>query len=237
MILRYGSYAHDQNECALVISQRAVYSARGERQLVRETWRVTGIKQAATQTALTAALAELRSAYNVNGRDLGLFLDDGVTPTDHVLNSSLALGGVRVLELEFPEGTGAEYSTFRTYRLTVEADFPDRGSGLLEFDEALSFEGTGGPRRVFLETLEGPPQEQIGAQLTTCRATQQGRAVGDQAYPVPPPPIWPAAELPERRRITLKTPQRTAGDYTRFAIEWQYTFESATPLSALPNLR
>lgn len=236
MILRYGTYAHDQNECAVVIEKRAVFSPRGDRQSVRETWHVTGIKQAASQAALTIALADLRAAYNVNGRDIGLYLDDGVTLTDHALTSSAALGGVRVTGLDFPHGEGAEYSTFRTYRLAIEADFPDAAGNLLDYSEALNFEGTGGPRRVFLDVLEGLPQEQIGTQCTTCKATQQGRAVGYGAYPVPPPPIWPAAELPDRRRITLRTPERLAGQFARYPVEWHYAFESIGPLVGLPNI-
>lgn len=236
MLLRYGSYTHDQNECALLIEKRAHFSPRGERELVRETWHITGIKHAASQSALTAALADLRLAYSVNGRDAGLYLDDGVTPTDHLLISNVTLGGVRVLSLDFPQGDGAEYSTFRTYRITLEADFPDTSGNLLEYDEALHFEGTGGPRRVFLEVLEGLPQEQIGTTCTTYRATQQGRAVGYGTYPVPPPPLWPAAELPERRRIVLRTPERHAGSFARFPVEWNYSFESIAPLAGYPNI-
>jgi len=236
MILRYGSFAHDQNECAVVISKRAVFSPRGERMSTRETWHVTGIRHAASQSALTSALAELRNAYSVNGRDVGLYLDDGVTPTDHVLISAAAIGGVRVVALDFPRGEGAEYSTFRTYRLILEAEFADGSSNLLEYYESLSFEGTGGPRRVFLEVLEGLPQEQIGTQATLSRATQQGRAVGLAGYPIPPPPVWPAAERPDRRRFTLRTPERSGGQFLRYQVEWSYTFESITPLAGTPTI-
>lgn len=236
MLLRYGSYTHDQNECAVVISKRAVFSPRGLRQFVRETWHVTGIKQAASQSELTTSLAALRTAYSANGLDAGLFLDDGTTPTDHILVSRAALGGVRVVALEFPRGDGAEYSTFRTYRLVLEADFPDTSSNLLEYDESLSFDGTGGPRRVFLEVLEGLPQEQIGAQRTTYRASQQGRAVGYGGYPVPPPPIWPAAELAEHRRMTLYAPDRQANQLSRYTVDWRYSFESVAPLTGAPHV-
>src|SRR4029077_8154957 len=97
-------------------------------------------------------IAALRSAYNVNGLDLGLYLDDGVTPTDHVLASSTTLGGTRVTALEFPNGSGAEYSTFRSYSITVEADTPDTSQNLLDFSETLSFAGTGGARPVLFAT-------------------------------------------------------------------------------------
>ena len=236
MILKYGAYAHDQNECAVVISRRPVFSPRGYRQFVRETWHISGVKQATSQSALTAALAELRAAYRVDGLDVGLYLDDGATLTDHFISSSAALGGVRVKSLDFPKGDGAEYSTFRSYTLTLEADLSDTAVNLLEYDESLSFQGTGGPRRVFLDVLEGLPQEQLGTQRTTYRATQQGRAVGSGGYPTAPAPIWPAAELADRRRIVLRVPQRLAGSLTRYTVEWQFAFESVAPLTGAPNV-
>ncbi|MGQ0637324.1 MAG: hypothetical protein ACT4QC_22175 [Planctomycetaceae bacterium] len=236
MFFRYGSYTHDQNECAIAIGKRAIFSPRGIRQALRETWHVTGIKHAASQAELTAALAAMRAAYSVNGLDAGLYLDDGATLTDHALFSSATLGGVRVVALDFPEGAGAEYSTFRTYRLTLEADFPDTAVNLLEYDESLSFEGTGGPRRVFLDVLEGLPQEQIGTQRTTYRAVQEGRAVGYAAYPTPPPPVWPGAELFDRRRIVLRVPERRGNQFARFTVEWHYAFESIVPLTGTPHI-
>lgn len=236
MYLRYGPYTHAKNEPAVQIGKAALFSPRGYRQAVRETWRIVGVLHAADQPALTAAIAALRAAYNVNGLDLGLYLDDGTTPTDHFLSSAASLGGTRVSRLEFPTGSGAEYSTFRSYAITVEADFPDTSNNLLEFSETLSFEGTGGPRVVFLETLEGVPQQQIARQRTTYRARQEGRAVGQVSYPPVAAPIWPAAELADQRRLALRAPQRAAGNLTRFVAEWTYVFESATPLVGGPTV-
>jgi hypothetical protein len=235
MFLRYGSYTHAQNEPAVQIGKRALFSPRGYRQSVRETWRIVGVLHAGDQPGLTAAIAALRSAYNVNGLDLGLYLDDGATPTDHVLSSGASLGGTRVTSLAFPIGAGAEYSTFRSYSITVEADYPDTSNNLLDFSETLSFEGTGGPRLVFLDTLAGLPQPQIARQFTTCRARQQGRAVGQATYPPVSPPIWPTAELPDQRRLTLRSPKRIAASLTEYVAEWTYVFESVSPLIGAPN--
>src|SRR5262249_20580096 len=76
MFLKYGSYMPAQNDPAVQISKRAVFSPRGFRRAVRETWRIVGVLHAANQPSLTAAIAALRSAYNVNGLDLALYLDD-----------------------------------------------------------------------------------------------------------------------------------------------------------------
>src|SRR5262245_55968910 len=236
MYLKYGSYTHAQNEPAVQIARRAVFSPRGYRQAVRETWRIVGVLHAANQSALTAAIAALRSAYNVNGLDLGLYLDDQTTLTDHALISGASLGGTRVTALDFPTGTGAEYSTFRSYSITVEADFPDASNNLLDFSETLSFDGTSGPRVVFLDTLEGLPQPQLAQHRTQSRARQSGRAVGLPTYPGAAPPIWPAAELLPERRLVLRSPRRVAGNLTEFIVEWTYVFESIAPLAGVPSV-
>jgi hypothetical protein len=236
MYLKYGSYTHAQNEPAVQISKRAVFSPRGYRQSVRETWRIVGVLHAASQAALTAALAGLRSAYNVNGLDLGLYLDDQTTLTDHALISAAALGGTRVAALDFPTGQGAEYSTFRSYSIAVEADFPDASNNLLDFSETLSFEGTGGPRVIFLDTLEGLPQPQLAQQRTTYRARQQGRAVGLASYPPVAAPLWPAAEMQQERRLVIRAPKRVAGNLTEFVVEWTYVFESPAALAGTPSV-
>src|SRR5258708_7262737 len=185
MYLRYGPYTHAQNEPAVQIGKRAIFSPRGLRQAVRETWRIVGVLHAASQPALTAAIAGLRAAYNVNGYDLGLYLDDQTTLTDHVMTSTAALGGTRVTALDFPTGSGAEYSTFRSYSITVEADFPDTSNNLLDFSETLSFAGSGGPRIGFFSPLPGvaPPQN------ARPPAAHPGRPAGRGArpWPVSPP--------------------------------------------------
>ena len=237
MLLKFGAYQHSPHECAIVISKQAVYSPRGYRQFVRETWEITGWLQAANPSALTSAIAALRAAYSATGVDAGLYFDDGVTPTDHVLASAQALGGVRVVSLDFPHGSGAEYSTFRSFRITLAADFPEGAPTLWEASETVTFQGAGGPRRLFLETLDGPPQLQIVAAQTTYRAVQQGFATGAFAYPAVVPPLWPTEEHLHARRITYDAPQRYGANLARYTASWHYQFESAAPLLGLPTVQ
>lgn len=237
MIVKYGTYAHENNEVTVAISRRSQYSQRGILEYTRESWVMRGFIQAASQSALTTAIDSLRTAYATNGYDVGLYLDDGTTLTSHYMTSSNARGGVRVVDLEFPEGEGAEYSTFRSYGITLEADFYNTSDNFLEWDEEISFEGTGGPLRVFIPTLDGLPQEQITAQYTTYRATQEGSALGLGGYPFYPPPIWPDAELQFLRRTSQKAPKRIGSDYVGYGISWSYTFESVSPISGRPTLR
>jgi len=236
MRLRFGEYLHASQECALVIGKQAVFSPRGNRLMTRETWQIEGVLHAADPAGLTLELARLRQAYARPAAVAGLFLDDGQTPTDHVVNAAETLGGVRVTRLEFPHGTGGEYSTFRHYRITLEADFPEAEPLLWEHVETVTFQGTGGPRHIFLETLDGPPQRQVIAPQTTYRAIQQGRVVGGTGYPSLPSPLWPGAELAPRRVVAWGTPRQTGTQWSHFPLEWRYEFESTLPLVGLPVL-
>ena len=150
MIYRYGSYSHANNEVEVQIAQRGIRSARGFVQFIRHTHEITGKLQAANQAALTAAINSLKTAYSTDGLNAGLYLDDGATATSHVLISALAIGGVRVVAgPNFPAGTGAEYSTFRTYRITLQADYPNTNAELLEWEEiAVVCGNDGGTVRV-----------------------------------------------------------------------------------------
>jgi hypothetical protein len=177
MILKYGAYAHAANEAELVVTKTAVWSAAEQRQAVRERWTIQGQLHGASPAALTTSIDALLNAYSTDGLDAGLYLDDGVTPTSHIMRSSQSLGGVRVLGIDFPDSRGAEYATYRSYRIVLEAEFPNAFVALLSWIETVSFEG-GGPRWVLIETRTGPPQQQLVSQATPYRVIQGGRRWG-----------------------------------------------------------
>lgn len=238
MILTYGSYSHDQNECSVTITKRAEHNDRGYRTRIIENWLVRGVKQAASQADLTTALAAMQLAYASDYQNVGLYLDDGTTLTTHYLTNSSTLSGVKVKRIDFPAGDGAEYSTFRTYEIELEADFGVSGANalLVSFQETLQFIG-GGPRFVFLQTITGQPQKQLVAQSTPYRAIQSGSAVQMGGYPRVPGPIWPDAERIDERQISLRGPSLGRGFTGEFGVDWSYVFESATGLSGQPTLR
>jgi len=238
MILKYGAYAHDPNEATLAISRQPRRNAAGRIVGYVERWRIAGIKQSTTQANLSTALAALKAAYASGGRDLGLYLDDGVTPTAHLLASATSLGGTRVVGVEFPVGRGAEYSTFRSYQIAVEAEYLDADAGLLSYFETLHFTGAGGPLFRYLPTLNGPWQRQMVAESSNYFVTQRGQAIGSRSYPVFPGPLWPSAEHRERRVVEYRTPRasgRTPSGDTEWPVAWTYVFESHAAMNGLPN--
>lgn len=242
MYIKYGTYTHANNECSLVVARTPRYNEGGHVVSIIERWDIAGFIQAASQAALTTALNSLRTAYASNGLDLSLLLDDGVTATHHQIHNVNTLGGVRVVGgPSFPEGKNAEYSTFRSYTVSLEAEIPVSGyaSLLIFFEETLSFQG-GGPRFVHLQTLTGSPQKQIVADSTPYKAVQTGRSVGYASYPAFPGPLWPNDEMRDQRQINYRSPKRsgTSGSpqYSEYEVSWQYQFESASALSGAPNV-
>jgi len=237
MIYKTSVYTHEQNEVELTVSLQPYYSERGQYAGTKYIHRLKGKLQAASQAAITTAIAALELAYRNGGYDAGLYLDDGTTLTGHYLTNSTAVGGVRCVSIDYPIGNGAQYSTFRDYEITLEADYQTGTNALRDFSETISFEGGGGPRKVFIETLDGYVIEQITAQRTAYRAIQQGSSMVYGDYPRAPPPIWPNAEIVDQRRVSPIGPQIEGRNRTVYGMQWQYVFQSATPLSGFPTVK
>lgn len=234
MILKYRTYPHDQGEVSIVIAKRAIETPTGIRIGHTENWSINGILHADDQAALTIALAALQAAYSTNGGDIGLYLDDGTTVTAHYINNQDTRGGVRVKDFNYPVGDGAEYSTFRSYQIQIEAEIALTLNAIKEWTESLTFTG-GGPRFVMLQPLNGPPIRQLVADQTPYQVSQSGAAVGYGSPPPFPAPLFSFAEHRDRRRQTIGTPQFRNGQFTDFPISWSYEFESGTPLLGLPT--
>ncbi len=106
---------------------------------------------------------------------------------------------------------------------------------IMEWSETVESDG-GGPLIIFLNALNGPPQEQLIYPSTMVKTTQSGFAVGLFAYPTPPAPIWPAA-LVTSPKVTRIDPKRKGLTWRNWRIEWRYEFGSVGFLpSALPNV-
>ncbi len=157
MIYKYGSHAHQNNEVALTVAKRVVESERGERLSTIITHTLEGFLKADTQAELTAEIVALEKAYEKNGVSAGLFYDNGSTKTPHYIDKNSSFGGMRVIEgPSYPDGTGAEYATYRTYRIVLQAEVAEAEENVTDFREKVTFSG-GGPKIVFQQPIIGPP--------------------------------------------------------------------------------
>jgi hypothetical protein len=188
---------------------------------------VAGQLQGADPADLFAKSRVMRAAFDRWGQDLVLTLDDGRV-AESLLNGT-SLGGTRVVEgVDFPDGDGADATTYRNFRFAVEATYPIASGNLLAFEEDLETRG-GGPKFGFMPIVNGAPVKQMVYQATPYLATQSGTAVGLLTYPNPPPPLWPNAQL-EAPVIRRSRPQIVGGVTRNYRISWAYTFGSTSPL-------
>jgi len=238
MYLKYGTYQHDSREVGLTIQRRSLVSESGVHYGTRETWNVIGLLQADNQTLLTAKIDALMTAYRYDGSNIGLYLDSGIATSHKILNSD-TMGGIRVVqEPSFPEDgvRTAEYSTFRSYTIILEADLPIGSANvILSWTESLDMTGRGGPLRLFLPVLTGPWQEQMTTDASTYTVVQSGAAVGLRTWPVPATPLWPSAEHQERSRVRHRTPRFRNSVGWEYPVTWSYTFEATGGLTGTPT--
>lgn len=236
MYLKYGDYSHDINEAVVEIDQEPMWNDRGERYALRVTYRIRGMLFGDTVAEVTTAIAALEEAYAEDFLDIGLY-EDGGTPTAHVLASADTLKGNRIIKgPSYPDGTKAEYTTFRSYEIVVEGEVGSEDDvNNMEFHQRLELTG-GGHRFVYIETRNGPPQKQLVSEQTTYQAVQSGNAVGQFSYPAVPSPLWPDAEHRPQRMVSTEAPKREGEELREYGISWRYVFESATPLVGLPGI-
>ena len=242
MYLRYGSYTHDAFEARVVITREALRNASDVHYANRERWDISGMLLASDQSGVSTAITNLEAAYATGGYDLELLLPDGVTASSHRLLTANCRGGTRIVQpVSFPDGAGGEYSTFRTYSLSVEGEIPISSSqnAITEWRETIAITGTGGPRFIPIECRNGPVQMQTVSQQTPVRAVQRGQAIGYLQYPFAPGPIWPSYELVTERQIEFEAPQLkgsgTSRSYQDYGISWSYSFVAPGPLNGLPH--
>lgn len=237
MIFAYGNYVHAADEVNLAVAKRAVLSARGYRKCTKVQFTLNGVLQGTSPSDLTTAMANLEAAYYKHDQNAALYLSDGVTLSQHYINVGNTLGGVRSSGVTWGNADGTEYVTRRSYSVTLEADLNDGESNILEFREAITIVGNGGPRFVLLETLEGPPQYQVAAQRTIVRATQSGSAIG-LLKPVDfPQPIWPNAVKQDQMQQSRTGPAVWRNGLWEYPCSWSYQFESNEMLSGTPTIR
>lgn len=239
---KYRNYSHAVGEAGIAITRDTKFSADGIEEHVTTRWDYTGVLIAADQATLITEIRALESAYEQHGGEAYIMDDTNIL---HSLKSSQAIGGVRVVRKpSFTEFVGAEGQTQRTYNLALEADIitaaSDAGSGIVEWEETLSFSG-GGPRWVYLPVLNGQPQKQTTHQATTYKAVQSGRAVGLSGYPTVPRPIWPQALHQDQSGSQISSPVKVgsgaAATSRRYPVSWTYVFESTEPLIGTPTAR
>lgn len=244
----YNGYSFDENAVSFEKTGPALLDSGGVPYAYNVQYKLRGDVRitdqgsaAANQAAMTTKLLALEAALSVNFGDLILY-DDNNLPTVHRLINSETLGGVKVLTaVEYPTSFGAEYSTYRTFQVTVGCQVAAPASAsngsVIDWTESLTFVGTGGERKVWHEYLEGDPDYDVTAQRTTVKAIQAGSARGFADYLAFPAPLFgPDKEHLDQRIYKRDTPSyMAAGTLRYFPTSWQYFFEFAASSGVTAN--
>lgn len=241
MIFAFGNYRHDDCEIALTIRRETQFTEARVPYILVDRWELEGMIVGNDQADVNAKLLRLEAAYKQTGVDAILYLNDGTTPSVHQLRNSAILGGIRCYGVNYPDGRGAEFSTFRRYSISLEAETilsQDLGGGgqvVTAYEETIRTWG-GGPALTWTQPIDGIPVRQIARRHTTYKASQSGFAVGYRSRPAASSPIWPDA-LVVAPEITKVSPRRSGFGFQDYRTEWNYSYESATPLAGEPRLQ
>ena len=162
------------------------------------------------------------AAYSVNKKDLIFYDNDGNRTAHYIYNRDTTDGVFITQPPSFPDGAGAEYSTWRNYTIVVEFTTTAEGSNLLAQAEAITYQGNGGPNWGWLVPLIGEPQQQTFTQRSLVTVTQRGRATGYKNYPTASNPIYPKYLLNPSRTIDREFPNI---DSEERVVSWSYTMQ------------
>jgi hypothetical protein len=194
------------------------------------------------QAALTSAENSLRSQLQGAYGDLVLKQDSGAYSGLALVNSNSISGVVIDSGPTFTEAEGSEYVNRRTVEFTGVAEYviANTKTAIVSWKESLVFTGTGGPVTRWRPSVNTKPIQQQIYPFSTYKLVQTGRAVGHRAYPVQPTPFFAyPIEQVDRRRVINEAPTRIGkaqSSLVNYPITWEYYYESASPLVAVPNL-
>ena len=230
MILKWGTYAHAQDEVGIRITVRSIFDTFNRHMGQIQDWHILGAIHRDSQAELTTALIALETAYNTTHKDLVLYLADGTTQTRHKMINSAQFGGNVLTGFGYIDGPWkmrCEYANRRTFWATIRGE-QRFGSGQYAWRERLSIKGTGGPKFRYMPQLVGPPEAQVLQTQTPFFYVQEGMAIGRKAYISPPGPLFPSIEHLEMREISYDTPRdmRWGLKNEMFTSRWRYVMEA-----------
>jgi hypothetical protein len=235
MQLRYGSLLFEVNGTVVSTDKELIEDDVGRVIATRVSFNVTGQWTGNTQAQLAAKCALMEATLALPGRDLVLYRNDGGVAI--ALTNRGSYTGVRVTRgPAYPEGNGGEFSTYRNFSFTAEAEYSLVAGALLykQWHEDVEVRG-GFPLGRILRGINGVHQPQIIYPSTPLRVTQTGVAVGLGFLPPPAPMLLPPITLVEEPSV-----RRGSGEgrgAAEFSVAWNYVFEVLGGVAALPHRR
>lgn len=240
MLLKYGNYSFNMNECTPLYRTEGIQGEDGIVHTLRTSMSVTGCLLAALGLAPQAAQADiiqqesrLKTALAVPDQDLE-FLSDAGNRTGICLIGQSSFTGVRITRgPDFTGTMGAEYASIREFSFEAYCETligSPGGSRIIAWKEELSFTG-GGRKLIARNAISGPPQVQMVYPRTVQECVQSGSATGLLDYPSPARVQMPAflSESPDIRYIS---PDKVGSSkYRNFVVSWVYKYLSISDMN------
>lgn len=238
MIFKKGTYAHAQNSVALRAEYYAIFDTMKRRMGTKIRFTIIGVLRGTDQPDITAQIAALRAAYNTDYEDVGLYLDDGTTPTGHIITNSSTWGGIKVAAgpsfINGPWSGQPEYANQRTFFLVLEAETRSANGSSYAWKERLLIKGTGAPKWIYSPQMVGDPQYQVMQTSTSFWYIQEGTAVSHgENFISPQDPLFPGIEHGDMREVVFETGDDMVWDNDASLIKvrqnktsWKYYMEA-----------
>lgn len=217
-IATYGT-AFEDNEVNLVTLSRATrYSPRQKRLNRTDTVHCFGEIQKSSTADIITRIQAIEAILRDDYKDFRYTV--GGTPAHSLLNSGDCLSGVRVVNVSFPKGDGAELATKRSFSFTLQATYDVQETDLVSWTETIEQQGDGGPISFLMNTIGGPMLMFVTAR-SAIAFVQAGMAVGYKDYPAPGAPAGTVQQ--GFRSSVTRTSGRQVGNGLRFfTTKWRY---------------
>ena len=238
MYVKYAQYQHDANLSAITFRKEIIRDRRQNPIFLRKRATVEVTLTGASQSALNTKIEALEAAYDRDGKgDWALYQDDG-TITEHSMINNQSYNGIQILDIDYPEGSGAEFATRRTAVISLQADFPQTlATNVVLWNETFRVTGNGGPRIVTVTLKTGVPQRQQLTEATPVRAVQSGNSVGFAAPLSYPQPMVSTDFLDnEGFDQSSGAPENNGREFLNYPRSWSYTFTVPFPIGVVHPL-
>lgn len=227
MIYAHGSYQHQVH--VLDWSKDPEFNSSGL--LVRSTTRaiIEGKVSGADQGALKTAILALETAYlSTVVTKSGLLHNDGSTDSAHIINLSGATSenGITCRLRWTSEPQRAEYTTYRSFQIAVQAIFLGPGADEFEYSNRIVRIGDGGPIRVPRLTLGGVIIQQAYP-ASPFVGLETGRKVSRAGIVAAKVPAYLLILQHDSKQVDSGTEKGPDG-ITRYFATWTYNYLSAT---------
>lgn len=226
MIYKHGSHEYDVH--VLDVTKTPRYNSA--RELISSTTRILieGKVSGANQAALKTAILGLESDFAEEVTTSGLYHSDGSTASGHMIDigSVDTENGIVATVRWVSPPQRAEYVTYRSFQVLVEATALGPGAEEFEYSNRIIRIGDGGPLVVPRLTLSGVVMQQAYPS-TPFTGIETGRKVSRAGIVAVQSPTYPSLTThPDRVRDTGV--DKGPDGITRYFANWTYNLLSAS---------